>query len=306
MLSPFTIDQLVCFITAAEAQSFSAAGRRLGRAQSVVSQAIADLEARLHVPLFSRAGRTPKLTPAGTVLLADARVVIASLDALKARARGMAAGLEPELIVAMDVMFPMAILTCTAAAFGQEFPNTPLRLYVEALGGVSKAVQDGQCSLGVVSMIPSAPGLITERLTEINLIYTAAPSHPLAQLPGPLQACELARHVQLVLTDRTEVTAGSDFGVVSPRTWRLADLGAKHEFLRAGLGWGGMPEAMIAADLAAGNLVRLPVLSSTKLAMAAAYRPDAPPGPAGRWFIERLRAEAGGAAAVTPPARAAI
>jgi DNA-binding transcriptional LysR family regulator len=102
------------------------------------------------------------------------------------------------------------------------------------------------------------------------------------------------------------VTAGSDFGVISPRTWRLADLGAKHEFLRAGLGWGGMPEAMIAADLEAGILVRLPVLSSTKLAMAAAYRPDAPPGPAGRWFIERLRAEAGGTAPIAPPARAAI
>jgi DNA-binding transcriptional LysR family regulator len=301
MLSPLTIDQLICFIAAAETQSFSAAGRRLGRAQSVVSQAIADLESRLSVPLFSRAGRMPKLTAAGAVLLADARAVIASLDALKARAQGMAAGLEAELIVAMDVMFPMAILTGTAAAFGQEFPNTPLRLYVEALGGVSQAVRDRQCSLGVVAMIPTVPGLVTERLTEINLVYTAAPGHPLARLPGPLLAGELARHVQLVLTDRTAVTAGHDFGVISPRTWRLADLGAKHEFLRAGLGWGGMPEAMIAADLAAGILVRLPVLSSTPLAMAAAYRPDAPPGPAGRWFIERLRAEA----ALTPPAPSA-
>jgi hypothetical protein len=37
------------------------------------------------------------------------------------------------------------------------------------------------------------------------------------------------------------LTAGREFGVFSPRTWRLADLGAKHAFLLAGLGWGGMP-----------------------------------------------------------------
>jgi DNA-binding transcriptional LysR family regulator len=293
MISPLTIDQLICFIAAAEAQSFSAAGRRLGRAQSVISQTIAELEARLRVTLFSRAGRRPALTQAGTLLLADARAVIASLDALKARAQGMAAGLEPELIVAMDVMFPMPILTRTAAAFGEAFPTTPLRLYVEALGGVSLAVREGQCSLGVIASIPlPVPGLIVERLMEINLIYTAAPFHPLARRAGPIPASELAQHVQLVLTDRTDVTAGRDFGVISPRTWRLADLGAKHEFLRAGLGWGGMPEAMIAGDLADGALVRLAVATSPPITMAAAYRPDAPPGPAGRWFIERLRAEA--------------
>jgi DNA-binding transcriptional LysR family regulator len=295
MLNPVTIDQLTCFIAAAEARSFSGAGRRLGRAQSVISQAIAELEARLNRLTCSRAGRTPTLTPAGTLLLADAYAVVAGLDALKARAQGMAAGLEPELVVAMDVMFPMAILTSTAAAFGQAFPATPLRLYVEALGGVSTAVRNGQCRLGVAAMLPMIlPGLVTEPLTEINLIYTAAPFHPLARYQGAVPAAELARHVQLVLTDRTEVTAGRDFGVIAPRTWRLADLGAKHEFLRAGLGWGGMPESMIADDLAAGRLVRLAATTRNPITMAAAYRPDAPPGPAGRWFIERLRAEAGG------------
>ena len=34
---------------------------------------------------------------------------------------------------------------------------------------------------------------------------------------------------------RTELSKGQEFGVFSPSTWRLADLGAKHAFLRAGL-----------------------------------------------------------------------
>jgi len=43
---------------------------------------------------------------------------------------------------------------------------------------------------------------------------------------------ELAKHVQLVLTDRSDLTAGRDFAVASPSTWRLADLSTKYAFLK--------------------------------------------------------------------------
>ena len=69
----------------------------------------------------------------------------------------------------------------------------------------------------------------------------------------------LREQVQLVLTDRTALTEGQDFGVLALRTWRLGDLGAKHALLLAGLGWGNMPEEMVEDDLAAGRLVRLQV-----------------------------------------------
>ena len=65
-----------------------------------------------------------------------------------------------------------------------------------------------------------------------------APEHPLAALPAPILRSVAAEHVQLVLTDRSSLTAGRNFGVMAAQTWRLGDLGAKHAFLRAGLGWG--------------------------------------------------------------------
>jgi DNA-binding transcriptional LysR family regulator len=293
MLDGVSFDQLRVFIAAAEEGSFSAAGRRLRRAQSVISQTIANLEAQIGVSLFGRTGRYPALTDAGRMLLADARAVAASMDALKARAKGMAAGVEPELAVAIDVMFPMAVLTHAAAAFGCRFPATPLRLYVEALGGVAQAVMDRQCQLGVMGSLALArPGLITERLLGVKMAFVAAPSHELAQFAGPVPDAEVRRHIQLVLTDRTDLSKGREFRVISPRNWRLADLGAKHAFLLAGLGWGGMPEAMVAADIAAGRLkeIRLEdVPTDETMAMLATFRADTPPGPAGRWFIEQLK-----------------
>jgi DNA-binding transcriptional LysR family regulator len=97
----------------------------------------------------------------------------------------------------------------------------------------------------------------------------------------------------LVLTDRSALSEGRDLGVMSPRNWRLADLGAKHAFLRAGLGWGGMPAEVVRSDIERGLLVEIAAEDTPPggfvLAMYAVYRSHAPPGPAGRWFIDCLK-----------------
>ena len=116
----------------------------------------------------------------------------------------------------------------------------------------------------------------------VPLVPVAAPQHPLAQ-PGPIAPGSARDHVQLVLTDRSILTEGQDFAVHSPRTWRLADLGAKHALLRQGIGWGNMPQPMVAEDLADGRLVRLtlPEYGDETNPLIAVYRSDTPPGPDG-------------------------
>ena len=142
MLDGITLDQLRTFIAAVDEGSFSAAGRKLRRAQSVVSQTLANLEAQLGIKLFDRSERYPKLTEEGRSLLPDARSVADNIDEFKARARAMREGLEPELAVAMDVMYPMEAVTRAATHSRKAYPHTPLRLYVEALGAVIKPVLD--------------------------------------------------------------------------------------------------------------------------------------------------------------------
>jgi len=119
MLDAVSLDQLRTFIAAAEEGSFSAAGRKLRRAQSVVSQTLANLEGQINTPLFDRSARYPQLTEAGKALLNEARTVVQGMDAFKARARTLVEGLEPELSVAIDVMFPMASLTEAVGSFSR-------------------------------------------------------------------------------------------------------------------------------------------------------------------------------------------
>jgi DNA-binding transcriptional LysR family regulator len=294
MLQSVSFDQLRMFVAAADEGSFSAAARRVQRTQSAVSEAILNLEAQLGVALFDRSGRYPKLTNEGVILLADARAVITDVDAMKARAKGIAGGLEAELAAVVDVFLPIEAVAEFAREFRVQFPATPLRLYVEALGGAVQPVIDGRVSLGIVGSLPTLPqGLVQERVSEVAFMMVAAASHPLASNRGTIPKAELARHVQLVLTDRSTLSEGREFGVMSPSTWRLADLFAKHAFLVAGLGWGGMPLQTVAKDIAEGRLVELLVEDvppgGLSLPMFAIYRIADPPGPAGRWMIDRLK-----------------
>lgn len=294
MLDNLSLDQLRAFIAAVDEGSFSAAARRLRRAQSAVSELIGNLEAQIGVHLFDRSGRYPVLTQAGVLLLADARSVVANVDRLKARAKGIAGGLEPELSAVVDVLFPFEAIAEAARQFRDEFPRTPLRLSVEALGAVYQPLLDGHCSLGIAGPLPIVPDSMTvERLVGVALVMVAARDHPLASYPGVIPKEELSKHVQLVLTDRSERTAGREFGVLSPINWRLSDLFAKHAFLLKGLGWGGMPVHAVEQDLNDGRLVKLGIEDMPEeglsLPMAAIYMTAKPPGPAGRWLIERLR-----------------
>src|ERR1700731_5222363 len=115
----------------------------------------------------------------------------------------------------------------------------------------------------------------------------------LASHKGKIPKAVLGKHTQIVLTDRSELSSGREFGVMSPATWRLADLFAKHHFLLQGLGWGGMLLHPVRKDLEEGHLAVLPIEDvppdGLLLPMAAVWQTKLPPGPAGRWFVDRLK-----------------
>jgi DNA-binding transcriptional LysR family regulator len=288
-----TVDQLRIFLTVAEEGSFNRAGQKLGRALSVISYGVAALEAQLGVTLFLREGsRRPQVTDAGRALLADARAVIDEVDGLMARARGIRQGLETELALAVDVMVPSATVASVLSEFQEVFPTVDLRLHVEALGAVAALVLAKRADLAVAGPdIVELPELERTAIGSVELIPVAAPSHVLAQ-QRPVQPGDARRHLQLVLTDRSNLTEGKEFSVVSPRTWRLADLGAKHALLLEGIGWGNMPRHAVARDLQYGRLVELDLPENPPLdyVLHALWRKDSRPGPAASWMLDALQA----------------
>jgi DNA-binding transcriptional LysR family regulator len=286
-----TLDQLRVFLTVVEVGSFAAAARKLHRATSVISYSIANLEMQLGVTLFDReTTRKPQLTDAGRTVLAEARTIANGVHGLRAKVKGLLQGLEAEVHVVLDVMLPAERVVDALKSFREEFPTVALHLHMEALGAVTERVINRGAVVGVSGpMNDGINGIERIGIGSVELIPVAAPNHPLATVEGNVPGAG-REHTQLVLSDRSQLTKDKEFAVLSNRTWRLADLGAKHMLLREGIGWGNMPRPMIQEDLDSGRLVQLDLseYASGQYTFDAIYRTDVPPGPAARWLIERF------------------
>lgn len=286
-----TLDQLTIFLTVVDTGSFAAAGRKLNRAVSVISYGIANLEAQLGVLLFEREGtRRPQLTVEGRAVLAEAKTIAQGVDGLRAKVKGMLDGLEAEVNLAVDVMLPADRLGRVLRDFAVAFPTVQLRLHAEALGAITALVLDREAVLGLSGPLSAGVEGIERRAAgSVPMVPVAAPDHPLGRM-AVIEPGAGRDYTQLVLSDRSRFTEGQDYSVFSPKTWRLADLGAKHALLQQGVGWGNMPLPMIEADLVAGTLVRLAMPDHTggTYRFSGIWRRDTPPGPAASWLLDRF------------------
>ncbi len=293
MYDPVTLDQLRGLVAVADEGSFSAAARKLKRVQSAISTSMANLEAQLGVRVWDRTHKIPKLTDQGTALIVSARRVLDEVDALRRLAAGMGGGLEAFVSLCVDALFPLGAVLELCKLFAKEFPAVDLRIDIQLMSAVSARVLDGTATLGVVSPGGMLPGLEQQALSAIRMVPVASPTHSLAKLRGPIPTQRLADEIQIVLSERTDGAGGAyDRAVLSTRTWRVADLHAKHMMLRAGLGWGNLPEHLVRSDLEAGRLVAIRPAAWAKdehtVYLSAIHRRDTTIGPAHRWILDGL------------------
>lgn len=300
MLDGMTLDQIRTFVTVADSGSFRSGAARLLRVQSAISHAIANLETELGLQLFDRSGYRPVLTQEGQALLAHARDILLRADAMRARARALGAGVELELTLVVDTLFPIESVALAITRASVEFPSTSFRLESQALGGPIAALDERRCTLAIiVGEDFRNPRLALEAIGSIAQIAVVRSDHPLAELGShaPLGVPDLAGNLQIVLADPTPLSEGRSFGVLSPFTCRVNTQEAKVALIRAGLGWGRLPAWLVEEDLASGRLARvaIPDLGRNSEVQSEAYlahRLDEPLGPVAQAFRRALLEQA--------------
>lgn len=293
MLDALTLDQLRILIAVCDAGSFSAAGRKLNRAQSAISQAIQSLETSQQVRLFDRSAKTPVLTEAGRVLVTQARHVIRQVEGFTSMAASMASGVEPEFNLAIDSFFPNSVIMEALLALQMRFPDLPVTLYTEGIGSARRRLLNQSVELAIFAFIPASyPDLKAYDLLSIRLVPVVARDHPLAAGGGRVTREMLQTSIQLVLTDPAE-PGGPSYSVLSSRIWRFVDLNQRLDFTLAGFGWANMPEQLIAPYLENGSLVRLqvdePGVWREQVPLFAVHKRNRPLGKAAQWFLDDLR-----------------
>lgn len=293
MLEGVSIDQLRTLRAVAEEGSFTAAARRLGRVQAAVSQSIQRLEAQLGIKLFDRSGRVPTLTERGAALVAAAEPIHEDVAALEALVARLKEGAETRLALVVDAMFPSAALIGFAREFAAAHPEVELSIGTEMLDAVTAMVRERRATLGIAGTDADLSGLEQRHLADLRMIAVAAPSHPLAAIAGPIADEALAPAVQIVLSERVTAGGGAkDRGVLSARTWRVADLSTKHALIVGGLGWGHEPEHLVREELASGRLVALELAAwgdtPPLRQLSLVRRKRAALGPVAGWAAARL------------------
>jgi DNA-binding transcriptional LysR family regulator len=296
-MDALTLDQFQVFVSVVEAGSFSAAARKLNRAQSAITYAIQNLEGQIAAELFDRTSYRPTLSEAGRVLLPQARRILADVGRFRASAREIARGVEPELRLSIVGGIPLNLLVPALSGFSRAFPSVQLRLIVHpfsmAVGRDATGMAVGEADIRILYDVLLPDIMERRQVAKVSLVAVAAATHPLARMPGPLDE-SLSDYSQIVMSELREAVAGSDVRVAAHNTWRVTDLSTQHALIRAGIGWGSLPDALVAEDIAADRIVRLPIADDSRFQplllppIVAAHRRDEAPGPAGRWLLQRL------------------
>ena len=272
--------------------SFAAAGKELHKVPSTISYTVAKLEEELGVQLFERAGPRADLTPAGRELLKEGRHLLRAAQDLEARVRRVASGWETEFAIGIDSLFAPIALREDIEAFYAVADRTRLRIGQEALSGTWEALLERRADLliGAAGEGPSGGGYVAEPMGSMPFVFAVAPGHPLAAIDRPLGKLDLQQHRAVAVADSARKLISRTIGLAFGQdALTVPDIRSKHDFQRAGLGFGFLPEPYARAAIRAGELV-VKEVDEPKPAETfyVAWR-TGEEGAALRWWIERAR-----------------
>lgn len=271
--------------------SFALAASELHRVPSAITYSVKQLEEGLGVELFDRKGHRAVLTDAGRELLAEGRHLLRAAADLECRVQQVAKGWESELRIAVDTVIGPEKLYGVIEEFYREATGTRLRLATEVLAGTWDALAAGRADLaiGASGDPPSGRTYATRVIGRIQMVFAAAPFHPIVQSPMPLDDATIQGHRAVSVADSSRLLPPRTVGLLSGQdTLTVPSMEAKAAAQVAGLGVGFLPKWIAEREAAAGRLRILEVAGTRPAADAmAAWRPGQQ-GKALKWFVKRL------------------
>lgn len=284
----WTLDQLEAFVTAVNQGSFSAAARKIGKAQSRVSTAITNLEVDLGFDLFDRSARLPVLTPEGEDMFIEAQAVLAQCQRLQSRAMTVSTGEEISLTVAMDEAVPIMSFENFFQKIADRFPQLKLTIINGSQDDIARWVSEKKADIGILFHLKSLPdSLDFMSIGQFHQSLVVPSEHPLASIPAP-SVSDLNRYRQLVIRDRM----GEDQAKpISSSHWHIDSYYYITALVIRGVGWALVPEHVVQEEWYVGKLVELStehIPDSLLVEMGVVKRRDKGNGKVMAWMYSEL------------------
>ncbi|NWN84044.1 MAG: LysR family transcriptional regulator [Halomonas sp.] len=291
-MSRVTLAQWQMLAAVVDHGGFARAAEAIHKSPSTLNHAVHKLQEQLGVRVLEPAGRQVRLTEAGAMLLRRARQLIESAEALEEVAGSLATGLEAEVVLAVDQVFPPDALARTLSIFSAAYPHVRVQLHETVLNGGIEMLYDGSADLVVSGL--AAQGFLGEPLATVRFVAVAHPDHPLHQLKRSLDLRDLVQYRQLVVRD-SALRQSMDAGwLKAEQRWTLSHLETSIDMLERGLGFAWLPETRIQQSLVTGRLQPLPIVAGgiREIPVQLIHRDRDRAGPATRLLAEALVKEA--------------
>ncbi|WP_261841622.1 LysR family transcriptional regulator [Aliamphritea ceti] len=286
-------DQILAFIAAAEQGSFSAAARRLNKAQSAVSHAIQNLEIDIGVELFDRSSRSPTLTPAGNALLRKAHALQQTQQEFIAHATSLNGANETEICLAIAQSVWDLPLLDVLKEFEQRYPYVTLELLDPGSSDAAELIRSGRADIGLMMEQEIYPkGFRFSGIGHARLLPVCHPEHPLV-LQQPVSHQQLREHRQLLASNRNPDDRSHERHLLSPDMWRFESPHVMLEAVCAGLGWAFLHESVIREKRHLGELTVFQLAYQQVdvfQGIDVIWTEHKALGTAGQWLLNRLRA----------------
>jgi DNA-binding transcriptional LysR family regulator len=286
-----TLDQLEAFHAVATRGGFTAASAFLHKSQPAISKLIQNLESELGLALFDRASYRAALTDAGRLFLERAAGVLESSEALRRFGQALGGAAEPVIRLVVEAVTPLAGVIAALRDVEQRFP-VRYELRTERLTGALEALRDRSADLAITTLHGVDPAaMTTQPFCSVRIIPVVGKDHALASQRGAVPPALLREVPQVVLRDSARGELTQTLNVLDGGLrWTVTDVSAKLEIIEAGLGWGGLPEHIVARALTAGTLVALDVreFHVRSLELCTIRRRDDALGPVAQALWSRL------------------
>lgn len=285
------IENFRAFVLAAELGSFSAAARQMGKAQSAVSTAIANLEIDADVQLFDRRGRNPVLTEAGSALLPNAKGILLGSREFLAKATSMSLGVEGHLCLAIEQGISIRPLLDLLRQFSSTFAHLSLEIVTPDPDDIADLLKRGRADLGLMIEQEGYPtGFQFRGVGYSRLVPVCGHDHPLAGL-AQVRHAHLREYRELVPRSRPVAGSGRTGNRKSASVWYAENPSLVMELLLQGFGWAELPYAIVADRLRSGDLVQMQYSfqqSDILLGVDAVWTEQRALGVAGQWMLNNL------------------
>lgn len=253
------ISEMTAFVAVAEAQSFSAAAKKLGLSPPTITRTVSALEDRLRAPLLMRTTRSVRLTDAGRQFLDDARRILGEIAQAEQLAAGDQVIARGALRMTAPVLFGEMFVLPLLRDFLSAHPQLTARLML--LDRVVNIVEEGiDLALRIGRFEDS--GLQSIELGSVRRILVAAPgylaAHGTPRLPADLHAHRLTMSVGNDASPEWSFVDGTQATTVRVEpTLTVSTLRAAIDSARAGWAITRVLSYQVRDDLRAGRLVRV-------------------------------------------------